>query len=140
YLDGEGNIDRIALRRVIFADDQLRSELESILHPLVRQRLLELMSQCRRQQKNLVAEIPLLFESGWQHEFDHVVTVYAGPEISIRRVMARDGVSRQQVKQALAVQMNIDEKAKNSDYVIDNNYTLEHTLIAVDAVLGNLLA
>jgi len=138
YLDDEGNIDRVALRRAIFADGQLRSELESILHPLVRQRLQELMRQCRHQQKHLVAEIPLLFESGWQHEFDRVVTVYAGPEISIRRVVARDGVSRQQVQRALAVQMDIDEKAKSSDYVIDNSQTLERTLSAVDAVVGDL--
>ncbi len=139
YLDAEGHIDRAALRRAIFADDRLRRELENILHPLVRQHLQDLMGQCRRQGKHLVAEIPLLFESGWQQEFDRVVTVYAEPETCIRRVMARDVVPRRQVEQALSAQMDIDEKAEAADYVVDNSQSLERTLLAVDALAEELL-
>jgi len=138
YLDADGNIDRTALRLKIFADDGMRRQLENILHPLVRGRLQELMGQSRRRGKHLVAEIPLLFETGWQHQFDRVVTVYAEPEVCIRRVMARDGVSSRQARQALDAQMNIEKKVNKADYVVDNSETMEKTLLQVEALSRDL--
>ncbi|MFR9254353.1 MAG: dephospho-CoA kinase [Merdibacter sp.] len=66
-LDAQGNIDRSALSDLMFAKGK-KQEVEALLHPLIKQRLLEAMSACAR--PLVVAEVPLLFEVGWQDAFD----------------------------------------------------------------------
>lgn len=110
FLDRDGSIDRKALRRAVFNDEKVRRDLEAILHPLARQHVERLKSTVVREQKDLVVEVPLLFETGWQDDFDRVITVAADPETCLHRVMKRDDVDMEQALKALAAQMSIEEK------------------------------
>lgn len=132
FLDGNRAIDRVKLRGVVFNDTAVRQELEAILHPLVYSSITAMKEECRKNDRALVVEIPLLFETGRQGEFEYVVTVYAQPECCIERVMARDSVSREQAIKALDAQIDIDTKVKGSHYVIDNSASPAQTLTQVE--------
>ena len=122
FLDREGGIDRGKLRRELYDDEELKRALESILHPLVRDALThERKSSAGRGSRIIAAEIPLLFETGWQDEFDLVVLVSAPESLLIERVLDRDGGAAEDVLSILAAQMSDSEKRKLADVVIDNS-------------------
>ena len=68
-----------------------------------------------------VVEVPLLFEVGWQEDFDLVVVVFADEETCLNRVMSRDGVDRHSARAAFSTQMSLAEKVRMADHVIDNS-------------------
>lgn len=138
FVDDNGTIDRVKLRRQVFDDIEVRETLERILHPLVRQYLHELEGRCRQEDTSLVVEIPLLFETAWQDHFEKIVTVAAQPEQCLERVVARDKVSREQARKALEAQMDIAEKMRRSHYVIDNSRTIAETTLQVEELSRKL--
>lgn len=138
FLNDDDSIDRTKLREAIFNDSSIRQGLEEILHPLVREYLHGLIQSCRQTGKPLVIEIPLLFETGWQDEFDVTVNVSAQNHQCIDRVMKRDMVTREQAVKALEAQMDMEEKNRRSHYVIDNSGSMEKTLFQVAALKSDL--
>jgi dephospho-CoA kinase len=127
FLDKEDNIDRPLLRRIIFEESTIRRELEGMLHPLVRNHVAELKTACSSSNTLLVVEVPLLFEVGWQNDFDKVITVFTSKEECIKRVMNRDGSTADEILKIIGAQMAIEVKAQLSDYVIDNSGSWEAT-------------
>ena len=140
FLNQDGNIDRKKLRTAVFENELIRRKLENILHPHVHTHVNDLIKHCKRLQKHVIVEIPLLFEVGWQQNFDYVVTVSAGQQKSIERVVARDSVSTEQVKKILNTQMDITDKAQCSDFVIDNSGSLKNTYAQVDLLAVQIKA
>ena len=126
YSDGQGKIDRLALRSDLFKDKQLKDKLESILHPLVRERILDEKTKLSSG-SIVIAEVPLLFESDWKDDFDLVVSVSAPAEVSITRVIQRDGGTDHDVQSILAAQISQEKKDKLADTVIDNSAGWEAT-------------
>lgn len=124
----DGQLDRQRLRKAIFADSALRHQLDEILHPLVRAELLVAARVAKQRQRVLLAEVPLLFEKGWQGDFDWTILVYADEETCVRRVMLRDLVSEKDARLALASQMPLREKIRLADSVIDNSSFFTETL------------
>lgn len=123
-----GEINRPALRKTIFADDSFRKQVDDILHPMVRH---ELQYLCRKADENtppLVVEIPLLYEKGWQGDFDCTIVVYANDEICINRVMQRDLVTRDDAMAAITSQMPLQQKVALADYVINNSGPFAETI------------
>lgn len=114
-----GPIDRVRLRAALFADADLRRRLERILHPLVRA-VLQQAHEESGGDRCIVAEVPLLFESGWQDDFDCVVCVDAPPELADTRVAARDRVSVSQIKSIRDAQIPAEIKRLRADWVIEN--------------------
>lgn len=123
FLDENENIDRILLRKMIFAHSYVRSDLEQILHPLVKNHVHSLKT-AEKSTNLLVVEVPLLFEVCWQDEFDKVLTVCATKDQCLQRVMVRDNVTEQEALQAMEAQLPIEEKVKLSHYVVDNSGSL----------------
>lgn len=121
YLHKDESINREALRKAIFNNSNLREDLENILHPLVRQHVDSLREVAERTGEDLVVEIPLLFESGWQDDFDCVINVFVEPEVCLARVTERDSTSIEEVRKIINVQMDGREKSRLADYVIDNS-------------------
>ncbi len=89
----------------------------------------------RRGAKLVVCDVPLLFESGLEDRFDAVMVVYVPPEEQLRRLMARDGLTREEALARIRAQMPIEEKRRRADYVIDNSGPLAATERQVDAFL-----
>ena len=123
FLFADGALNKQLLREVVFTDRAVKMELESILHPLVRQEVAEYYRHCCASGKNLVVEVPLLFESGWQHDFAVWVVVSVPEEQSFNRVVLRDGMAPGEIQLVYASQWPLAEKLKYAHFVIDNSGT-----------------
>jgi dephospho-CoA kinase len=95
----DGALDRPALGKVVFADPEARRDLERIVHPAVRARAAELTAAAP-DGSVVVQVIPLLVETGQQGSFDTVVVVDVDPETQLRRLQARNGLSREDAEAA----------------------------------------
>lgn len=119
----DGTLDRAAIRALVFSDPAAKARLEAILHPLVRARRQALAEDVRAEGRDLLVDIPLLFETGASSGFDLIVTVACSPETQTRRAMSR-GLTLAQVQQIVASQWGNAQKIAQSDFVIWNDGSL----------------
>ena len=125
-LTGEGALDRPALGRLVFADAAARRDLERLLHPLVRHGIDAFFAALPPGVAG-VAEVPLVYETGWVQTFD-VAVVTACPAATQRaRLMARDGLAAAAADQRLAAQWPIEDKARLADAVVMTGGSLDDT-------------
>ncbi|MCL2340863.1 MAG: dephospho-CoA kinase [Proteobacteria bacterium] len=137
FFQADGALDRAMLRRHIFADADIRRQVDSLLHPLARE---VVQAQVARQRSGLIlVEIPLLYEAGWRDEVDEVLVVYARPGARCCRIMRRDGVTRREAARAMAAQMSLADKAARAELVIDNSGRWAESRVQVVA-LGDALS
>ena len=140
FFHPDGTVKRKQLRKLVFANSEKRGQLNAILHPEVMKeinRRSEILSSSL-QPTVLVVDVPLLLEVRVAHRFDKIVVVDARQSVQVKRLMQRDGISEDEAKQALKVQMPLSEKVELADYVIDNNATLADTEIQVRKVWEEL--
>jgi dephospho-CoA kinase len=117
-VDAAGGIDRKRLGAIVFADPARRRLLESIVHPAVRRATDDWFRGLPADVPFAVSDIPLLYETGRDRDFDKVIVTAADPAVQLRRVMERDGLGEIEARQRIAAQMPVDEKARRADYVI----------------------
>ena len=129
-VNDQGVLDRAALRDIIFDQPDQRARLEGILHPRIRQAMEDWLAQQNAPYAVLV--IPLLFETGQTTLADRVLVVDCDPELQIERVVARDKLTRAQVEQILAAQVDRKTRLQGADDVIENNGTLEELIAATE--------
>ena len=137
YLTGSGEVNRPLLRKAVFTDQRIRLALEDILHPLVRLDLLKAKYAGGSRTLQL-AEVPLLFECGWQADFDYIVCVTADTDIAKQRVVERDSFSPAEVEKISSAQLDGVLKAERSDWIIDNSGSLEETRTQVTQLAAEL--
>ncbi len=129
----EGEIDRAALGRRVFADPEARQRLEALLHPYVRRRMREETEKALSAgQKMVVHDIPLLFETGREADFAGVLVVAAPTELRKARVMARSGLSEAEFTARDQSQMPQEEKVRRATWVIWNDADQETLRERVD--------
>ena len=128
-IDETGRLDRQGLRALIFSDPAKRKELESILHPKIRQEVRKAVAEVAHAYCILV--IPLLAEKGTYPNVDRVLVVDVEPETQISRLMARDNSTRKQAEQALAAQASREQRLKIADDILDNSGSPEQARLAV---------
>jgi dephospho-CoA kinase len=136
FLDSEGLVDRGLLRKTIFVDKTIRFELERILHPLVRAKINRSSLEKTSTGKNLLVEVPLLYEVGWQDDFDWIVTVFATESRCVQRIIARDKATEQDARSIIFAQMPLVCKALLADSVIDNSGFWTFTCLQVCHLAG----
>jgi dephospho-CoA kinase len=130
-LDANGNLDRAALRNLIFKDPAARKSLDAILHPLIR-------AAMEKQAENvdgpyLVMAIPLLIESGNPRDrVDRVLVVDVDEAVQLQRVQARDGSSAEQAGAILAAQSSRSARLAEANDVLPNSTTVADLRQAVD--------
>jgi dephospho-CoA kinase len=117
-LAADGSLDRPALGRIVFSDARARAALEAIIHPEVYRRIREWLANLSSRQQVAIADIPLVFETGHNHDFDAVVVAACAPEIQLRRVIDRDRLSDADARARIAAQWPIDEKVRRAHEVI----------------------
>ncbi len=129
FFTSAGHLDRPCFRTALFSDQALRKEINSILHPLA---VAHMQDQYRRAKKSVVlAEIPLLFEAGWEHEVDRIVVVYAAGKTRCQRIVNRDQVTRNEAEQAMSIQWPLRRKIEAANHVIDNTTSWFNTCLQV---------
>jgi dephospho-CoA kinase len=119
----DGQPNRAAIRHLVFQDPAAKARLESILHPRIRDRWTLLAEECRKTSAHFVVEIPLLFETGAEHFFDHIVTVTCSFETQLARTAAR-GLPRDQAESIIRNQIPLDKKSALAHFVIWNDGSL----------------
>jgi dephospho-CoA kinase len=125
-LAADGSLDRAALRAKVMGDDAALAGLNAIVHPAVRRRREELIRAARSRGDRLVVnDIPLLFEALDPTEFDVVVLVDAPVAVRRTRLRAMRGLSNEEADRMIAAQMPAERKRGRSQYIIDNDDTLE---------------
>jgi len=138
-VNAEGALDRAAMRARVFTDAGERARLEAILHPLIRA---EAEGLCRVAQAQgapyVVLVVPLLIESGdYRQRVDRVAVVDCPEETQLARVMARSGMTRQDVERILAAQASRAARRAAADDLIDNGGDLDHLRQQVEILDGS---
>ncbi len=136
-----GQLDRDATAKRVFNDEDARQTLNNIIHPRVglfrKWRVNELVN-ADEPPPLIVSDIPLLYETGLEAEFDAVVVVYASLDTRIERVRARSGLSEGDIRARDAAQMPLEDKCDRADYVIDNDSPVDALAAQVERVFQEL--
>jgi dephospho-CoA kinase len=140
-LSEDRTINRVKLGAVVFGDKEKLEKLNGIVHPLVFEERERQIVDIKKKNPDaiVISDIPLLIEVGKVDEVDLVVLVYISQEEQIRRLMERDGCSREEALVRIDSQMSIDEKLWYSDFVVDNGGSLEGTVEQVNDIWERLL-
>jgi dephospho-CoA kinase len=116
----EGELDRKAIAGLVFADDRRRRDLESIVHPLVRERIARAVVEHTGTDHVLVLDSPLLVETGGQREVGYVVVVSAAPDTRLDRLVGR-GMDPDDARARMAAQLPESKRLAAADAVVDND-------------------
>lgn len=125
----DGSLDRSRMRDIVFNDDQKRRELESILHPRIRDEAFRQVAEANG--PYVIVVVPLLFESPMKEAMDRIVVVDCSEETQLRRLMARDSESREQACRIMATQASRSERLSIADDVLQNEGDMESVRQAV---------
>ena len=118
-------LDRAALRRRVFKDQQQLEELNRLIHPEVMRLRDRLIAEARRRRDRMViCDIPLLFEAQLADEFERIVLVDAPRPIRLERLVRERGLSETEAMDMIAAQMPAELKRARADFIIDNDSTL----------------
>ena len=139
-LQADGTLDRQALGRIVFGSAEARAQLEAIIHPEVYRRIREWAANLPPGTRLAIADVPLLYETGHEHDFDRVVVCACPPELQLARVMARDGLPEPEARARLDAQWPIEEKAARADYVIRTDTSFAETDAEIRTVHEQLRA
>ena len=129
----DGSLDRGALAKVAFADDQSRKDLEAILHPRIQRLAAE---RVKGLGGVIVYTIPLLAETNSKLEFDRVVTVSCDEAVRIDRLVTLRGMSKEEAMGRIAAQASDAEREARADTVIDSNCPMDELISRADEVFA----
>jgi dephospho-CoA kinase len=130
----DGSVDRAKLAPLVFADEAARRELEAIVHPAVYRAIaaglrgLELLGD-----PIAVVDVPLLYETGAEKDFDRVIVTACSPETQLARLVER-GLTEAEARQRLAAQWPTEKKVERADFVIRTDGTFEDTNRQIDEI------
>ncbi len=128
-LQENGELDRVKMGALVFADEARRELLNSIVHPLVFEAQNEWLAEKEREKPGGIAVIDaaLMIESGGYKRFTKLVVVWCQPEIQLQRLMLRNNLSEAEALKRIRAQMPQDEKKRFADFLIDTSDGFENT-------------
>ena len=129
----DDTLDKHKLANLVFNDVDSRKKLESLMHPLILEKMLDNM----KKYNPFYAEVPLLFESGWDKYFDLKVLVVCQKDIALKRLLDR-GLSEKESNERINNQMSISDKMAKSDVIIYNNLSLVSFYKEIDDWITNV--
>lgn len=124
-LNPDGTLDRSALGRVIFADEDARRGLNAILHPLIAASAEKMLFSLLENHPVAVYAVPLLYETGLAEKFDIVAVVRSSRENQLGRLMKRDAIGLEEAARKIAAQMDVEKKAAAAGAVFENDGEME---------------
>lgn len=137
-LCSDGTLNREAIAAIVFHDASERIWMDGTAHPLIKQRMLDRLAECKRAGEQLVVlDVPLLYEAGWDKIPDEVWVVFVERKTQLQRLMHRNNLSETLAQERIASQLPMEEKRRRADVVIDNNGTREETVSQVQKQMRN---
>ena len=137
-ISGKKSISRNKLRQTVFKEEKKVSVLNSIMHPPIVEEMRRQIEKLRKSYKTVFVEVQLLFEAKLEKEFDIIVLVYADKKTQLERVLKRDGRSEGEVQQIINAQMDMTEKRRLSNYIIENNGNSEMLDLEIEKFIKKL--
>lgn len=132
----DNTLNRERLGEIIFADEEKRKQLNNIVHPAIRKRMLEKKEELLADGAEcIVFDIPLLFESKLEHFVEKIIVVSVDEDVQLKRLMDRNTFTITEAKQRISSQIPVTEKAEKADAVIDNNGSIEESQKQLEAIL-----
>ena len=129
----QGVISRKKLGALVFFNQDLKKQLENIIHPLVRLRRENLQSE-----DLIFVAIPLLFEAKMEDIFDKIIFISASEDIRLQRLMARNSYTKEEAMARIKSQAPEVDKIQQSDYLIENNSDLENLRLQINNILEKI--
>lgn len=136
-LNENGTISKPKLAKIVFNSKEKRKQLESILHPRIKDRINKFFYE-NSNKKIAFASVPLLFETKWDSEFDKIIFISANEEIRLKRLMARNNLTKEDARKRIEAQDSEMEKIRKSDFVINNNGGKEELKTSVIKVINEI--
>jgi len=131
-----GEINRSLLAEIIFKDPAKRKNLEQITHPLIRKAFADVVAKSG-DQAIVINQIPLLVESKYEYNFDHVITVSTSEYKRIARLLAK-GYTQEQIQNRMKSQVSDADREKIADSIIQNNESEKELLPQVEKIWEQL--
>ena len=132
-----GELDRAKLGAIVFADPKKRLELEEILHPLIKARTTQLIGE--QASEIVVYAVPLLVEANVDYPFDAIITVEAGVENQVSRLMQSRSMAESDARARIEAQTSASDRESRANFVIDSSGTKDQTKRQVDLVWQKLI-
>lgn len=139
-LRDDGEIDRKRLGAVVFSDQARLNQLNGILHPRVTQAILRQLEHFEEKQpaSRVIVDASLMIESGFHTYFQRLILVTCTLQQQIDRLRSRNGLSEEQARQRIGLQMPLAEKIRFAHHVIDNSSSVENTSAQVEQLFQEL--
>ena len=139
-MSSDRTLNRSALAEIVFSDNKSRKALEGFTHPRIFEERDALIKAIKRKDpfSIVIIDFPLLFELDLNKRFDKVILVYVPRAVQLGRLIKRDGIVKKGVEKRLDAQRPIEEKRSLSDYIIDNEGSLNDTRDQVRKVIHEL--
>lgn len=137
--DSDGSLNRNTLFEIVFSDEKKRKLLENILHPLIMKNIhSQIQTFSKEGEKVILVEAALIFEAGYDKQFDGIIVISCLPRQQIERLCQGRGIDERKALLMIQAQTTSEEKMKKADFVIDNSGNLEKTLQNVKALLKKI--
>lgn len=133
----QGSLDRAVLRHIIFSDESKKKQLNSLMHPAIRQRLLAQLQAA--ESAYVILSAPLLFENNLDQYCQRTLVVDVPVSVQVERTSQRDGVSKKQVEAILNAQWSREQRLAQATDVIDNTLPLTTLPSRVEALHNSYL-
>ncbi|MEY2778156.1 MAG: hypothetical protein RL008_252, partial [Actinomycetota bacterium] len=135
-LDSNGDIDRAKLAAIVFNEQKSLTDLENIIHPLVREKSNQIMNK-QNPETIIVNEIPLLLEKGMQPLFDFLVIVISSEKNRLARLI-NSGFTKEQVLARMSKQVDDETRKASADFLIVNDGNLDQLEVDVEKIWQTL--
>lgn len=120
-----GKIDRKKLGAIIFNDLNAKKKLENFLHPKIKEVILQKAQILDQKNKAFFIELPLFFENDHYQGLGKSILIYTPKDLLIQRLMSRENIDKSQALKRINLQMDIEDKKKFADYIVENNSSYE---------------
>lgn len=134
-LGEDGQLDRNSVASVVFSDEKRLSQLNAIVHPAVREKILSLIAENKDKYPHIVIEAALLIEEHYEDVVEEFWYVDAADEIRIKRLMENRGYTREKCLSIMSRQLSREEYVRHCKVVLDNSTTLDEVRAQVDHAL-----
>ena len=133
----DNEVNRVTLGKLVFENNENLKELNNIIHPQIRKNISEQI-QVHKNEKLVFVDVPLLFEAKFDDLVEKIIVISLDEKIQLERLMNRNSLSKEEALQRIKSKIQVREKEKLGDYVVDNSFTQENTYNQVDRILEKL--
>lgn len=136
FFDESGNIKRRKLGNYVFKDEQRKEELENIIMPFIKKEIFKNINKYENDKEILcILDAPTLIENNLHKDMDKNILVWVDKNTQIQRVIKRDNLKLEEVKDRINSQMSMEEKKKKVDFIIDNTGDIKDTKKQVENLI-----